>query len=83
MYFLFVISCHLIFLLLQPEDLSTTPSTLQQYMSSVDGVIDETMMENRKCILLPKYHNIFVLDVRLGFFVVTVVQEEMFTQFLT
>ena len=85
MCFLFIIPCYPIFLLLQPEDLATTTSILYQYKCSVDVVIDETMMESRRCILLPKYDVVFVLPgiIRLSFFVVTAVQEEMFIQFHT
>ena len=80
---LFIISCYPIFLLLQPEDLATTTSILHQYKCSVDAVIDETMMESRRCILLPKYDIVFVLKIRLNIFVVTAVQEEMSIQCLT
>jgi len=52
-------------------------------MSSADAVIDETMMESRRCILLPKYLIVFVLKVRLSFFVAAAVRKEMCIQYLT
>ena len=42
-------------LIKQPEDLTTTPSLLQQYKSGLKEIITEASLENRRCILLPKY----------------------------
>jgi len=59
-----------------------TSSILHRCKYFVDVVIDETMIESRRCVLLPKYISRFCCSGNQieFFFAFAVVQEEMFFQ---